>query len=135
MKAITLHGLLAIVFLNFLFSHVLSNIPTIESRVPVIFGHNGTLTPFLNPEWTHYGLLKREDSWHKALRDGQEYVDKLKGARKESPWSTVDELRVRSDPIPSTMETAVTSARGRKLADTSTIRQMAGRFQLQPLIQ
>lgn len=100
MKATTLHGLLAILFSNFLFSQVLSNIPTLESRVPVIFGHNGTLTPFLKPEWTHYELLKREDAWRKALSDGQKYVDKLEGARDQSPWSTVAELRVRSDPIP-----------------------------------
>ena len=100
MNAITLHGLLAIFFLNFLFSHALSDVSPIESRVPVIFGYNGTLTPLLNSEWTHYELLKREDTWTKALSDGQDFVNKLNGAREESPWSTVEQLKVRVDLIP-----------------------------------
>ncbi len=100
MKAITFHVLLAIFFLNFLFSHVLSNISKIESKVPRFFGRNGTLTPLLNQDWSCFELLKREDTWQKALRDGQEFVDKLNGVREQSPWSTVDELKVRSDPTP-----------------------------------
>jgi len=100
MKAITLHVLLAIIFLNILFSHVLSNISTTESKVPVIFGQNGTLTPLLNHDWTYYELLKREDTWQKALRDGQDFVDKLNGVRERSPWSTVEELKVHSNPMP-----------------------------------
>jgi len=100
MKAITLHGLLAMLFLNFLISHVLSNISTIESKVPVIFGQNGTLTPLLNQDWSYYELLKREDTWQKALREGQEFIDKLNGVREQSPWSTVEELKVHSNPMP-----------------------------------
>lgn len=99
MKATSLDGRLAINFLKFPFFHVLSKISLIKSRVPVIFGRNGTPTPFLNPEWTSHELLRREDTWSKALKNGQDFVDKLNGAREESPWSTVKELKVHLNPI------------------------------------
>jgi len=135
MKAMTLHSLLAILFSNFLFSYVLSNISTIESKVPVIFGQNGTLTLSLNQNWKYYELLKREDTWQKALREGQEFVDKLNDVREQSPWSTVDELKVHLNPMPKHQGKATVSAPGCMFADTNTIRQTVGRFRLQTLIQ
>jgi len=95
MKPITLHGLLAVFSLTILFSLMLGDFSATQTKVPVIFGLNGTLTPFLHQNWTHYELLKRDDTYQKALRDGQDYVNKLDGVREQSPWSTIEDLKVR----------------------------------------